>query len=172
MTDLKRLGKRGSYRLGRLRAQGIASAVPVTPFRPSFTRPRRRGPVSLWLLGALAGTAVIAGGAAIGWWFLPFAAGLAAGLANFYGEWRPAALLPAVSAMGVAGWAVPLWLPLARGVPVGAAARVIAALVGLPPHAYAAIAITLLIPVAQALAGLWLGRALTPRPSWSPDDPG
>jgi hypothetical protein len=164
VTDVKRLGKRGSYRLGKLRAQGVGAAAPLSPFRPSFTRPLHRGPVSLWLLGALAGTAVIAGGAAIGWWFVPFIVGLAAGLANYLGEWRARVLLPAVALVAIIGWAVPLALPALHGVPVGATARVIAALAGLPAHASVTIALTLLIPVIQALAGLWLGRALTPRP--------
>ena len=98
-TDYKRLGKRGSYRLGRLRAQGIRVAAPPGPFRPSFARSTRRGPASAWLAGLLLATAVIAGGTVIGWWFLPFVAGLACGLANRVAGWRSRVALgePSVS---------------------------------------------------------------------------
>ncbi len=88
-TDFKRLGKRGSYRLGKLRAQGIKTTGPPPPFRPTFARSHRRGPASAWLLGLLAGALVIWWGAALGWWFLPFAVGLAAGLANRIAGWQP-----------------------------------------------------------------------------------
>ncbi|MGH3398516.1 MAG: hypothetical protein ACRDPO_27890, partial [Streptosporangiaceae bacterium] len=49
--------------------------------------------------------------------------------------------------------------------PVWVTSRTIAALLGLPAHALAGISLTLLIAVAQAVIGLWLGRALTPRSS-------
>ena len=48
-----------------------------------------------------------------------------------------------------------------RGWPVGATARVLAALAGLPPHAVIGVAATLLIAAILAAAGLWLGWALT-----------
>jgi hypothetical protein len=163
-ADLNRLGKRGAYRLGRLRAQGIGEMTPPVPFRPSFARPRHRGALSLWLLAWLAGTAIIAAGAVTGLWFLPFAAGLLAGLANRIGGWRLRILLPAAAAMAVVGWGIPLWWPALHGQPSGATARVIAALVGLPAYAAVGIAVTLLVAVIQVLAGTWLGRALTPRP--------
>ena len=66
VTDLKRLGKRGSYRLGRLRAQGVIEAAPPAPLRPSFTRSYHQGRTSLWLLALLAGAAAIWGGASSG----------------------------------------------------------------------------------------------------------
>ncbi|HMH93984.1 MAG TPA: hypothetical protein VK586_23255 [Streptosporangiaceae bacterium] len=78
-SDLKRLGRRGSYRLGQLRTQGVGPAGPP-PLRPRFRRPWHRGPAPLGLLAAVAGAAVIAGGAAAGLWFAPFLVGLAAGL--------------------------------------------------------------------------------------------
>jgi hypothetical protein len=165
MTDVKRLGKRGSYRLGRLRVQGTSSAAAPMPLRPSFTRPVHRGPVSAWLLAALAGTAVIAGGAVLGLWFTPFIVGVAAGLANWVGGWRARVMMAAVSVMALVGWGVPLCWPAWHGLPVGATARVIAALAGLPPYAFVAIAVALLVAIVQALVGLWLGRAVTPR-SW------
>lgn len=165
MTDVKRLGKRGSYRLGRLRAQGIINVAPPVPFRPSFTRPRHRGPTSAWLLAAVGGVAVIAGGAVVGLWFAPFVVGFLAGLANRIGGWRARVMATAVAVMAVAGWGIPLWWPALHGTPAGSTARVIAALAGLPPYAFVGVVVTLLVAVAQALVGLWLGRALTPRPA-------
>jgi hypothetical protein len=165
-TDFKRLGKRGSYRLGRLRAQGIKVAPPPQPFRVSFAPSYRRGPASAWLLALLAGVLLVAGGAVIGWWFVPFVAGLAAGLANRVAGWRTKIALPAVAAMAAAGWAIPLlWQTLHDHQPYGAVAREIAALGGLPASATAGVVVTLLIATVQAVVGYWLGRALTPRPS-------
>jgi hypothetical protein len=170
-TEFKRLGRRGSYRLGRLRTQGIKVTPPPGPLRVSFARSYRRGPASAWLLALLAGVAVIWGSAVLGWWFVPFVAGLAAGLANRVAGWRTRVAVPAVASMAAAGWAIPLlWQALRAHQPDGAVAREIAALGGLPAYAGTGVVVTLLIAVAQALAGYWLGRALTPRPS--PDDTG
>jgi hypothetical protein len=164
VTDLRRLGKRGSYRLGRLRAQGIVDAGPQAPIRPSFTRTYHQGRASLWLLALLAGAAAIWGGAIIGLWEAPFIVGVLAGLANSYGGFRARTMIVAVVVMAAVGWGVPLAWPAAlHHQPVWATARTIAALLGLPAHALAGIGLTLLIAAAQALAGLWLGRALTPR---------
>jgi hypothetical protein len=162
MSDLNRLGKRGAYRLGRLGAPAPAPAVPPAPHYPSWI-PGHRGPAALWLLGSLAAAGVIALGAAAGWWFLPFVAGLAGGAAARYGRWRLRVALPAVALVAALGWALPLGWQAARGAPVRATARVVAALAGLPPHAFVAIAATLLVAVLQALAGLWLTWALIPR---------
>jgi hypothetical protein len=164
-SDLKRLGKRGSYRLGRLRAQGISEPRTPAPMRVSFARPSHYGPVSLWLLAWLGGTAAVWGGAIAGLWYAPFVVGLAAGLANRFGGWRARVTIPAVALMAAAGWAAELaWMEL-HGESAKATAHVIAALLGLPAHAAVGIAVTLLIAVVQALVGLWLGRALTPRSS-------
>jgi hypothetical protein len=46
--------------------------------------------------------------------------------------------------------------------PVGATARAIAALAGLPAHAEVAVAVTLLLAALQVLAGAWLARAVSP----------
>lgn len=105
--------------------------------------------------------AVIAGGAAAGLWFVPFAAGLAAGLVNRIGGWRARAIVPAVAGMAVAGWGIPLWWPALHGEPAGGTARVIAALAARPASATAGVLVTLLVAAVQALAGLGLGRALT-----------
>jgi len=160
--ELKRLGRREGYRLGSLRTQGVTQSSAPRPFVPQFL-PRHRGLVSRWILAGLAGVAAIAGGASIGLWFVPFIVGALAGLAMFVGRWRVRVTLAAAAAMAVIGWGVPLGLAASRGEPEGATARVVAALMGLPPHAAVGVAVTLLIGVVQALAGAWLGLALAPR---------
>jgi hypothetical protein len=163
MADPRRLGKRGAYRLGELRVGGGsrsgASSRSRAPRQPSFGPRRSRGPFLAWLV-VCAVTAVILGfGAALGLWFLPFVAGLAAGA----WPWRTrAALALAVLAVAV-GWGAALWWPALSGAPAGATARVIAALAGLPPHAAVGVAATLLVGILQALAALWLARAVTYR---------
>ena len=141
MADLRRLGKRGSYRLGSSRDQ-------VGPW---------------WLVIVLAGALVIAGTAELGLWFVPFLAGLAVGLLLAPRGWRLRHTLPAVLVMALLGWGVPLYWPaVVQGQPVGATARVIAALAGLPAYAFTGVLVTLLVAVLQAVVGLWLARALTP----------
>lgn len=162
MSDLNRLGKRGAYRLGRLGAPPRAPAAPPAPHYPSWI-PGHRGSGLLWLLGSVAAAVVIALGAAAGWWFLPFLAGLAGGTAARYGRWRLRAALPAAALVAAVGWAIPLGWQAAQGAPVRATARVVAALAGLPAHASVAIVATLVIAVLQALAGLWLAWALVPK---------
>lgn len=164
MSDLNRLGKRGSYRLGRLGTPPAAPKSPPSPHYPTWV-PHHRGPVGLWLLACLGAAAVIAVGALVGWWFLPFLAGLAGGVASRVGGWRLRVALPAAVLVAAAGWGAALgWLAL-RGLPEAAVARVIAALAGLPAHAAVAITVTLLVAAIQAAAGLWLGRALAPGPA-------
>jgi hypothetical protein len=109
---------------------------------------------------AVAAAAVVAAGAYIGAWFVPFGVGVAAGAARsrFTFVTVPVAVLAAV-----AGWAVPLWVMALRGLPAGATARAIAGLAGLPPYAAVAVAVTLLLAALQVLAGAWLVRALLPR---------
>jgi hypothetical protein len=102
--------------------------------------------------------AVVAATAAAGWWFVPFVAGVAAGLLSL--RWRRV-VVPAVLG-AVAGWALPLWILALRGYPAGATAHAIAAFAGLPPYATLAIAVTLLLAALQVLAGAWLARALAP----------
>jgi hypothetical protein len=162
VADPRQLGRRGSYRLGRLGAP----RAPRTPWpaahHPSFA-PRRRGPAGAWLLACLAAAVIVAVGALAGGWFLPFLAGLAAGLAVRLGRLRLRAALAAAVAVAAAGWGAALaWLALRDGLPEVAVARSIAALAGLPASAAVAIAVTLLVAVVQAAAGLWLGRALAP----------
>lgn len=93
-----------------------------------------------------------------GLWFVPFVAGVAVGAASL--RWRR--LVLAAVAGAVAGWALPLWILALRGRPAGATARVIAALAGLPPHAFVTVALTLLLAALQVWTGAWLARALAP----------
>lgn len=164
-ADLKRLGKRGAYRLGQLGAQGVPGYQQQVRFQPRFVRPYHRWPTSTWLLGLLAGVLLIVVGAVLGWWFMPFAAGVVAGLANRIGRWRMRAALPAVAIVAALGWTVPIVWPVLNGQPYAAVARVIAALLGLPANPVVGIAVTLIVAVVQAVAGYWLGRALTPIPA-------
>jgi hypothetical protein len=161
MAELRRLGKRGSYRLGRLGAPSAAPAQPSAPHYPTWTN-RHRGSLWLWGLAWLAAMLVVAAAALLGLWFMPFLAGLAAGIAARAGRWRLRVSLPAVILLGVAGWGAAMWWLVLRQLPEGAVAREIAALAGLPPHAPVAMALTLLVAAIQAATGLWLGRALAP----------
>jgi hypothetical protein len=103
--------------------------------------------------------AVVATTAAAGLWFVPFVAGVAAGLLSL----RRPRVIPAAALGAVAGWALPLWILALRGLPAGATARAIAALAGIPPYAAVAVVVTLLLAALQTLAGAWLARALVPR---------
>jgi hypothetical protein len=163
MTDLRRLGKRGSYRLGRLGAPSAAAQPPRVHY-PAF-RPARRGRPSGWLAAGLAATVLVAAGASLGWWFVPFLVGLVGGLASRYGRLRLPTAAAAMLLVAAVGWAVPLAWAAAAGLPVRKVAAAVAALAGLPAHASVIIAVTLLVAVLQASAGLWVGRALGPRPA-------
>ncbi|HEY2504919.1 MAG TPA: hypothetical protein VGI58_00240 [Streptosporangiaceae bacterium] len=163
-AEFKRLGRRGAYRLGDLRYK--AGQEPGGPaFRPRFTRPDRSAATSVWLLGLLAGSVVIIAGTALGLWFMPFAVGLLAGVANGVGRWPPRVAMPAVAATATAGWAIPLGWSVLRGAAYGPVAREIAAQVGLPGYAAVGMIAVVLVAVIQALVGYWLGRALAPRPA-------
>jgi hypothetical protein len=161
-SELRRLGKRGSYRFGRLAGPPPPRVSLPRPHTPSF-RPHRHGGGGLWLLAAPCGVVAVTAGALVGWWFLPFVLGAAAGAASRYGQLGLASVSAAVAICAAAGWGAALAWPALHGLPEGAVARVIAALAGLPPHAVAAVAATLLVAIVQALCGLWLGRAVVPR---------
>ena len=122
MAELRRLGKRGSYRLGRLGAPPPAPAQPPAPHYPSWTN-RHRGALWLWLLAWLAAVAVVAVTALLGLWFMPFLAGLAAGIAARAGHWRLRVSLPAVILLAAAGWGAALWWLVLRQRRPGARAR-------------------------------------------------
>jgi hypothetical protein len=163
-SEADRLGRRGSYRLGGLGMPGPGRSDPPRLFRPSFAPPHHRGSALGWLLAAIVGMLLIAGGAMLGLWFMPFLLGLASGGATRWGQWRLRITIPAVLIMAAAGWALALWVAAARGMPVGPTAMTIAEVAGLPAEAAPIIEITLTVSVAQGLAGLWLGRALVRRP--------
>lgn len=163
MADPRRLGKPGAYRLGELDHQPPRKTRRHTPREASFRRPRLSAPrAGWWLLVVAAATACVTAGAVAGLWFLPFVVGLAAGVLSCYAGLRMSLAGAAVAA--IAGWAIPLWWLALHDAPVGATARTVAALAGLPPYAGVAVAVALLAAALQALAGLWLARALTPRP--------
>jgi hypothetical protein len=134
------------------------SAGPV----PQAAAPAPAAPRATWarlasdFWGVLA---VCLGCAELGLWFAPFV--LAAGLVTF--RPRSRGVVPVIVAGAVGGWAIALWLMALDSLPVGATARSIAALAGLPPYAAVAIAVTLLLAALQALAGIWLARAVFPR---------
>lgn len=162
-AEFRRLGKSGSYRLGQLRAQGVGAAERPVPFQPRFIRPNHRWPASVWVLALVSGSVLIAGAAAAGWWVAPFAIGVLAGVANWIGVWSVRVAVPAVIVMAAVGWGEPMvWAEL-HGQHYGALARVIAAILGLPVSAVVGLGLTVLVAVAQAVAGYWLASALYPR---------
>jgi hypothetical protein len=164
-SELRRLGKVGSYRLGTLAPQGIARPVPPSQFRPVFGRTRRSGSLSGWVVLGVLCAAAIGGGAMIGLWFLPLIAGVLTGIAARFGDFRLRGAVLAVLLMCGCGWGGALVAYSVRGQPVWATARVIAAVAGLPASAAVAVTCTLALSMLLGLTGLWLGRALTPRPA-------
>ena len=129
------------------------------PHEPSSGVSRPRAGLGRWLRSCGPAAALLGLGAWFGLWWLPFIAGIAAGLSG----WRSRYALSWAVLAVIAGWGVVLWIPALLGAPAGATAREVAALAGLPPHAFVAIAATLLIGALQSLAALWLTRALRPR---------
>ncbi len=172
MADLRKLGKRGSYRLGSL-AGGRRSGTPPlrsprrlgqlgrAPHGRTFGPPQPQVQFGWWLAVVVVGAVVIAATAEFGLWFVPFVAGLVTGLAAPRAGWRLPHTVPAVLVMAATGWGALLLWQAVRGAPAGATARVIAALAGLPPHAIIGVVFTLLIAALQAVVGLWLGRAVS-----------
>jgi hypothetical protein len=124
------------------------------------------------LVVAAAATAL---GAWLGAWWVPFLIGLAAGAlgrAGALGQSRPrdpatpprarGGVLLAVTG-AILGWAIPLWALALDGQPVGATARAIAGLAGLPPYAGVTVAVVLLLAALQVFCGAWLARGALPR---------
>ncbi len=79
-----------------------------------------------------------------------------------WGGWPLRVAGPAMALVAAAGWGLALWAAALRGDPVGATARVIAAMSGLPAVAALTVALSLAVSGLLGLAGLWLGRALAP----------
>jgi hypothetical protein len=146
-------------------ASPVAGQVPPeTPQEAPPQAARRGATASRLAAGFLLVLLTCLSGAELGLWFVPFVLGVAAGV--FARRSRGPVLVIAVLTVtggAVAGWAVALWIMALSGLPVGATARTIAALAGLPPYAAVAIAVTLLLAALQALAGSWLARAVFPR---------
>jgi hypothetical protein len=159
VADPRRLGKRGAYRLGELRTAGPRPRRAPAPRQPSFESGPPRGSVLAWLAVSAVTAAILGFGAALGLWYLPFVAGIAAGIA----PWRVRSALGLLVLAVAVGWGAALWWPSLSGAPAGATARVLAALAGLPPHAAVGVAATLLVGILQALVALWLARAFTYR---------
>jgi hypothetical protein len=134
-------------------------SVPAFPPEAAVTR-RGQGPAAA-VAGGLTALAVIAAGAAAGVWFVPFAAGIAAGLLSGRGRLRFVFL--AAAGIAAAGWAVPLAWLASRGEPVTATARAVAALAGLPASAALVMGGALLVAALQAVLGVWLGHAIRGR---------
>jgi hypothetical protein len=162
-AEFKRLGRRGSYRLGDLRFKAGQEPGRPPAFQPRFKRPDRGAPTSVWLLGLLAGALIIVVGTGLGLWLMPFAVGLLAGVANWVGRWPLRIAVPAVTAMAAGGWIVPLGWSVFRGAAYGPVAREIAAIIGLPGYAAVGMIAVVLVAVIEALVGYWLGRALALR---------
>ena len=114
-----------------------------------------------WLLSCAVVAALLGLGAWLGLWWLPFAAGVGAGLTG----WRARSAVCWGAVAVIAGWGVTLWIPALLGAPAGATAREVAALAGLPPHAFVAVVATLLVGVLQVLVAVWLTRAIRPQVS-------
>jgi hypothetical protein len=123
-------------------------------------------PLTLRLAALVVAAAATALGAWLGGWWVPFLVGLAAGAlgrAGALGQARArGVVLPAV-ACAILGWAIPLWALALDGQPVGATAKVIAGLAGLPPYAWVTVTVVLLLAALQVLAGAWLARGVIPR---------
>jgi hypothetical protein len=163
-SEFGRLGKPGSYRLGALALQGVAKPAPPRQLRPSFTRATHAGSVWAWIAAGLVSAGLIGLAALAGLWFVPLIIGVAGGIGARWGQWRLRVMVPAVVIICAAGWGAALVERAMAGLPVGATARVIAAIAGLPAFAVVGVAVTLGIAVLLGLVGLWLGRALTPWP--------
>jgi hypothetical protein len=101
-------------------------------------------------------------GAYLGLWWLPFAVGVATGLPGVTGRLAPGGVL-AATVGAVLGWALSLAAMALASLPVGATARIIAGLAGLPPYAGVTVVVVLLLAALQVLVGAWLARAAGPR---------
>ncbi|MET9853392.1 hypothetical protein ABZY57_10645 [Streptomyces sp. NPDC006450] len=104
--------------------------------------------------------AVVALGAWLDLWYLPFAAGIAAGILGARHRWgflRGTALLLLA---GPVPWAAVLALRALAGDGIAGTARTAAALAGLPAMAAVTVLLSLLVALTVAGLGSWTGRAL------------
>ncbi len=107
-------------------------------------------------------------GAYLGLWWLPFVVGVAAGLPGVTGRLGRGAVLAATAGAAL-GWALSLAAMALASLPVGATARIIAGLAGLPPYAGVTVVVVLLLAALQVLVGAWLARAVSPRKTVAPE---
>jgi hypothetical protein len=112
------------------------------------------------LVVAVAASAVAAW---LGAWWVPFPLGVAAGLLKAAWPGRFRGGVPAAAVGAIAGWLLPVWVLALRGQPVGATARAIAGLAGLPSYAAVTVVVAALLAALQVLVGAWLARAVIPR---------
>jgi len=139
-------------------------AEPAEPAEPAVPAARTvRGSLALRAAVLVAATAGCGAGAWLGAWWVPFLAGVGGALLGRAGPRPRRGLVLTAAAGAVLGWLLVLWLLALDGQPVGATARTIAALAGLPPFAWLAVTVVALLAVLQALAGAWLARAIIPR---------
>jgi hypothetical protein len=140
-------------------------SFPLTAGRPVQLAPVFLAPVFLVPVFLVA-VAACALGAWLGAWWVPFVTGAAAaalGRAGGQRRSRARGAVLAAAAGALAGWAIPLWALALDGQPVGATARAIAGLAGLPPYAGVTVAVVGLLAALQVLVGAWLARAVLPR---------
>ncbi|HEY1819400.1 MAG TPA: hypothetical protein VGG83_05685 [Trebonia sp.] len=126
-------------------------------------RASTRGSLAVRLTVLLVAAIASAVGAWLGAWWVPFLVGAAVGLLGAVRSGRlRGTLLPAVIG-AILGWLLPIWVLALRGQPVGATARAIAGLAGLPPYAGVMLAVVALLAALQVWVGAWLIRALVRR---------
>lgn len=140
-------------------------AMPAEPAVPaSLVRRAPATPLTLRLAVLIVAAVASAVGAYLGAWWVPFVVGVAVAIGKS-ATWHRlgrGSVLPAVVGATI-GWLVPIWVLALRGQPVGATARAIAGLAGLPPYAGVTIAVLALLAALQVWVGAWLARAFFPR---------
>jgi hypothetical protein len=109
------------------------------------------------IVAAVASAVACAVGAWLGAWWVPFIVGAVAGVFRFVR--LRGTVLPAVVG-AIVGWLIPVWVLALRGQPVGATARALGGLAGLPPYAGVTLAVLALLAALQVVVGAWLTRAI------------
>ena len=120
----------------------------------------RRVALSGLVLTAAGGAALIWAAATLGIWFGPLIVGVLAGAWFQSTRVGVTLALGAACAAAIGGWFVPFVVRAGQGQPVGATAREVAALAGLPAYAAIVTALMLVVAVLQASAGFWVGWAV------------
>jgi hypothetical protein len=109
--------------------------------------------VRLYISILLATLAALAG-VLLGFWWAPFAAGLALGAADP----RARVTVPVGAAIGLVGWAIPLAVAHGR-YGLGPAARSLAAIIGFDHQAAVPVVLTLVVGTLLGVTGAWLAGA-------------